>query len=752
MPKRRKDKDKNSKFKTLLSNVTCSCGFTEDDHQGLKFSISCCGGKPKIRDDASSLISTDKKSIRRKPQDNIPLEKSLNHETENKPRKSEKHKNASPKKAVSQPQPNPHSAHKSIPKSQNPKPVIAQPKSSSEQTTSNKLLSVQESKKLATSPLTPLQDKSRTVKKNMRRSKSQANHNQNSQNQKSLTPSRSTGDHLNVITQDVKNSTTPVTNASLPKSHLSGSCSQLSSSKPSHKARSNDNNTSSKSKNLQQTTGTLTLHKSDSYTKLTKVLSGHRINSPLPEDINYHYSQSVLEVTIHRLPDKSLGFSVLSEFVLDGLQVTDASDSHILNGDIIREINNVPVKHIGLENSFKILQNRSHLSYKLTLLRIDPADIYEISLTPRKNESLGISIQGTEKQYKDSWVMVTSINPDSILGKINKISIGDELLAVNDTILLGHNHDFAVSVLVKARESFCRLVFVRGRLKMKRLKRSKSKDKMTSLPQAKTLQQKLTPATPTSLPASEPQKILKVKESPVRTAKNLEKQKKPTVDLVKTPESPNAAIVVELPNSGHPLGINIIGGEALPDSKKFTGIYISKITKNSLADLSKRICVGHKILAVNGINVEGRSHDEFLSIMTSEAIKHSRKLVIKIRRNTHFSVTRSLLLCHMRVTHSSKNLFLTLTKTTETTLEFNHLLTLLQPEQKHSPKITIQTPPSDIPSSIKSTPIHSPRPKEAETYTQITPHDPIYFKALVSSKNLEEEVKNNIYIGQGFVF
>ena len=61
--------------------------------------------------------------------------------------------------------------------------------------------------------------------------------------------------------------------------------------------------------------------------------------------------------------------------------------------------------------------------------------------------------------------MITSINPDSILGKVNKINIGDQLLAVNDTILLGSCHDVAISTLVKARGNFTRLVFVKGHLK-----------------------------------------------------------------------------------------------------------------------------------------------------------------------------------------------------------------------------------------------------------------------------------------------
>ena len=187
--------------------------------------------------------------------------------------------------------------------------------------------------------------------------------------------------------------------------------------------------------------------------------------APLPANVGYHYSQTSLTTVVSRLSDNSLGFSVLSELVLDGLQVTDSVDYCLQNGDIIREINSEKVREIGIDRALKLLQNKQKRTYTLTILRIDPSDIYDISLNPKKGQGLGISVQGTEHASSDAWVMVTSINPDSVIGKTNKVHIGDQLLAVNDSILLGKSHDFAVSTLVNARNLKClKMVFVRSKV------------------------------------------------------------------------------------------------------------------------------------------------------------------------------------------------------------------------------------------------------------------------------------------------
>ena len=128
--------------------------------------------------------------------------------------------------------------------------------------------------------------------------------------------------------------------------------------------------------------------------KITDLLSDVKIQIPLMEHSNhkssnvfdtnnfdsqstpfiYDYDQKLISITMSRQPDLSLGFSVLSDFVLDGLQVTDATTEVVdllKNGDIIRFINQVPVKKLGLQESFRLLQNKEIETYGGVLINFD---------------------------------------------------------------------------------------------------------------------------------------------------------------------------------------------------------------------------------------------------------------------------------------------------------------------------------------------------------------------------------------------
>ena len=127
--------------------------------------------------------------------------------------------------------------------------------------------------------------------------------------------------------------------------------------------------------------------------KITDLLSDVKFQIPLEDsnhknsnlfDINnfdsqstpfiYDYDQKIISITISRQSDLSLGFSVLSDFVLDGLQVTDATTEVVdllKNGDIIRFINQVPVKRLGLQESFRLLQNKEIETYGMVLIDFD---------------------------------------------------------------------------------------------------------------------------------------------------------------------------------------------------------------------------------------------------------------------------------------------------------------------------------------------------------------------------------------------
>ena len=334
--------------------------------------------------------------------------------------------------------------------------------------------------------------------------------------------------------------------------------------------------------------------------------------------------------------------------------------------------------------------------------------------------------------------MITSINPDSILGKVNKINIGDQLLAVNDTILLGSCHDVAISTLVKARGNFTRLVFVKGHLKNPEpilpvavaspdfnLSKEEEEDKksesensensklsntdimmeevnqhfdsstiitVSTKPQEETSQnlimcttsivknnnQKIEPLehtleqekldllqsnlSDTQVNSYEINSLLtnQTNESPSTTIRDFvntnnnnkkmdDNDKIPKIAQKNESESDNSnKIIAFLPNDGSPLGISILGGEPLSEilsqssnqgnnnnnqdlNDCFTGIYISKIAKDSAAYNNKTVKQGQQIVSVNGIKLENYSHEQFLNLMFEDTVKKSDKLTLELK-------------------------------------------------------------------------------------------------------------------------
>lgn len=244
-------------------------------------------------------------------------------------------------------------------------------------------------------------------------------------------------------------------------------------------------------------------------------------------------------------------------------------------------------------------------------MRIDPSDIYDISLTPKNGQGLGISVQGTEHASSDAWVMVTSINPDSVIGRTNKVHIGDQLLAVNESILLGKSHDYAVSSLVNAKNlKSLKLVFVRSKVQHGKY--------------ATALQN--------------------LNDGPLRVVKIVNKEGK----------SLGISIVVESGVNNNfwryfsEMGTNrdichfnaifyststlfLPGGEVIDNSDLITGIFISKIADNSLAASSGQFSISDEILEINNESVRGLQHSDFLSLV--KTLRGCKEFVIKVKRN-----------------------------------------------------------------------------------------------------------------------
>ena len=73
--------------------------------------------------------------------------------------------------------------------------------------------------------------------------------------------------------------------------------------------------------------------------------------------------------------------------------------------------------------------------------------------------------------------------------------------------------------------------------------------------------------------------------------------------------------VVELPKTYEGLGFNVMGGR-----EQQSPVYISRIIPGGVADRHGGLKRGDQIVSVNGVNVEGETHEK-----TVELLKHARR-------------------------------------------------------------------------------------------------------------------------------
>ena len=99
---------------------------------------------------------------------------------------------------------------------------------------------------------------------------------------------------------------------------------------------------------------------------------------------------------------------------------------------------------------------------------------------------------------------------------------------------------------------------------------------------------------------------------------------KATVAIFSASEGHSHPRVVTLPKTEEGLGFNIMGG-----SEQSSPIYISRIISGGVADRIGSLKRGDQLLSVNGVSVEGESHDKAV-----ELLKASKDKVVMVVRYT----------------------------------------------------------------------------------------------------------------------
>lgn len=99
---------------------------------------------------------------------------------------------------------------------------------------------------------------------------------------------------------------------------------------------------------------------------------------------------------------------------------------------------------------------------------------------------------------------------------------------------------------------------------------------------------------------------------------------KATVAIFSASEGHSHARIVTLPKTEEGLGFNIMGG-----SEQSSPIYISRIISGGLADRLGQLKRGDQLLSVNGISVEGESHEKAVELLKAA----QGKVVMVVRYN-----------------------------------------------------------------------------------------------------------------------
>ncbi|XP_025089004.1 protein scribble homolog isoform X6 [Pomacea canaliculata] len=241
-----------------------------------------------------------------------------------------------------------------------------------------------------------------------------------------------------------------------------------------------------------------------------------------------------------------------------------------------------------------------------------------IHILREPGQGLGISIAGgkgsTPYKGEDESIFISRVTEEGPAGKAG-IRVGDKLLKVNSSSLVGADHYFAVDVLKNSGNDITMVV---GRER---------------------------PLLNSHLVEDEEEEVIEEEEMVAEEATHTSIA---TVSFTPEPEMEvyGETVTVELLRDQGGLGFSIAGGrdsvpfktndsmlnETLPLSASrqicnlLEAIYISKITPHGNADRDGRLQVGDRIVSINGVDMADARHDQAVALLTG--IDRTVKLVV----------------------------------------------------------------------------------------------------------------------------
>ncbi|XP_032982096.1 protein scribble homolog isoform X4 [Rhinolophus ferrumequinum] len=225
----------------------------------------------------------------------------------------------------------------------------------------------------------------------------------------------------------------------------------------------------------------------------------------------------------------------------------------------------------------------------------------------RSEKGLGFSIAGgkgsTPYRAGDGGIFISRIAEGGAAHRAGTLQVGDRVLSINGVDMTEARHDHAVSLLTATSPTIALLLEREAGVPP-----SPSPPPHAPLPPAAA-------ATPvvTAAPGD---------PGPLRLAPSL---------LAATLEGPYPVEEICLPRAGGPLGLSIVGGSdhsSHPFGVQEPGVFISKVLPRGLAARSG-LRVGDRILAVNGQDLRGATHQEAVSALLRPCLE----LLLLVRRD-----------------------------------------------------------------------------------------------------------------------
>ncbi|CAL8079774.1 unnamed protein product [Calicophoron daubneyi] len=319
----------------------------------------------------------------------------------------------------------------------------------------------------------------------------------------------------------------------------------------------------------------------------------------------------------------------------------------------------------GSQSKHYTLQSKSSSSRPVPAPQPGPV-VVEVTLSRGTRSGLGFSIAGglgNETIDGDSGIFITKLTPGGIAETDGRVSIGDRIVQVNETSVVGATHESAVKALKQAGDEV-RLIVVKQAIPSTRLiwpsgkkedlpgspPTHRNEGNVESQPSSGTKKDEERPGSVTNSNSNHLETISISTDTnvSVRDAAEasklanmgrelLESQMAGLIDYAVASSMseliskwPNARLVTlyrggrhdnesqkqlggghavtehsrSASSGGGNLGLNIVGGDGSDAT------YVSQVQPNKPAGRSKRVFVGDRVLAVNGIDVTRYGHEQ----------------------------------------------------------------------------------------------------------------------------------------------